>query len=305
MRNSKMDLGDIREIGNNLLQKHSILYKKLIQIPESREVIFRIDIEKDLSIGKPRFVKRKYKWPNEILTELHNHLEDVWSFFDSYSYWVENSLISLISYTKRSESKKSIIFLLENNVWETDEVYGDYLIEKMEGFSTVSYFRFNKKIKSFKINTTEKSKIEKWICHDAISQIQEQFSYLWSKIETEIKTCIKEKYHKKPKLLISSDYLIEQLNKTKDVAEYWPEAALLSLGRICEMWLLIQLNLESTGFNQDLLKLAEINNIVDKRDFKFLKKIRNNYNDLKHKRYYNIDKGLVFNLINFLLKIFK
>lgn len=305
MRNSRMDMGNIREVGNNVLQKHAILYNKLIQIPESRELIFRIDIEKDLNIGKPRFINRKYTWSKELLKELHDHLEDVWSFFDSYSHWVDNSLISIISYTKRSESKKSIIFLLENDIWETDEVYGDYVIEKMESFTMVSYFRFDKKMKSFKIDTIENSKIEDWICNDVISQIQEQFSYLWSKIETEIKTCIEEKYHKKPKLLITSDYLKEQLNKTKEMAEYWPEAALLSLGRICEMWLLTQLNLESTGFNQDLLKLAERYNIVDKHEFKFLKKIRKNYNDLKHKRYYNIDKGLIFSLINFLSKIFK
>ncbi|MFW9970470.1 MAG: hypothetical protein ACFFDF_09735 [Candidatus Odinarchaeota archaeon] len=300
-----MDLCDIRKIGNNLLQEHAILYKKLNQIPESRELIFRIDIEEDLNIGKPRFINRKYLWTDELLTELHDHLEGVWSFFDSYSHWVDNSLISIISYTKRSVSKKSIIFLLENDVWETDEVYGDYLIEKMEGFTMISYFRFDKKIKSFKIDTIEKSKIEKWICNDAISQIQEQFSYLWSKIETEIKTCIEEKYHKKPKLLITSDYLIEQLNKTRQVAEYWPEAALLSLGRICEMWLLIELELENTGFNQDLLKLAERFNIVDKNEFKFLKKIRKNYNDLKHKRYFYIEKKRVLKLIDFFLKFFK
>ena len=79
------------------------------------------------------------------------------------------------------------------------------------------------------------------------------------------------------------------MDKTKEIVENWPEAALLNLGRICEMWLLIMLDKESSGFNEDSLKLAERNNIIDKDEFKFLKKIRRNYNDLKHKRYYKID----------------
>lgn len=300
-----MNLSDIIENGNNLLKKHGNLLKKLIHIPKTREITFRIDFKENLNIGKPRFKNRHYLWPDDLLTKLRDHLEDVWNFFDAYSHWIDNSLLSLISFAKRSESKKSIIFLLEKDVWETDEVYGDYLIEKKEDHSIISYHRFDKKIKSFNINTIEDLEIEAWIRKDAIKQIEEQFRYLWSKIETEIKTCIEEKYHKEPKLLISSNYLIEQFQKTKEIVEDWPEAALLNLGRICEMWLLILLDKESSGFDEDSLKLAERNNVIDRDEFKFLKKIRRNYNDLKHKRYYNIDKSLIFSFINDFSKFFK
>jgi len=300
-----MDLSDIIQTGNYLLKKHEKLFKKLIHIPETREMTFRIDFKDGLIIGKPRFKNRNYLWPDDLLTELRDHLEDVWNFFDTFSHWIDNSLISLLSYTKRSESKKSIIFLLEKDVWETAEVFGDYLIEKKEDHTVISYHRFDKKIKSFIINTIEDLKIEAWIQEDAIKQIEGQFHYLWSKIETEIKTCIKEKYHKEPKLLISSNYLIEQLQKTNEILEDWPEAALLNLGRICEMWLLILLDKESSGFDEDLLKLAERINAIDKDEFKFLKKIRRNYNDLKHKRYYIIDKNLIFRFINDLSNFFK
>ena len=105
--------------------------------------------------------------------------------------------------------------------------------------------------------------------------------------------------------MISSNYLIEQLQKTNEILEDWPEAALLNLGRICEMWLLILLDKESSGFDEDLLKLAERINAIDKDEFKFLKKIRRNYNDLKHKRYYIIDKNLIFRFINDLSNFFK
>jgi len=300
-----MDLSDIIETGNNLLKKHEKLFKKLIHNPETRELTFRIDIEDGLNIGKPRFKNRNYLWPDDLLTELRDHLEDVWNFFDTFSHWIDNSLISLLSYTKRSESKKSIIFLLEKDVWETAEVYGDYLIKKKEDHTVISYHRFDKKIKSFNIKMIEDLEIENWICKDAIKQIKEQFDYLWSKIENEIKTCIKEKYHKKPKLMISSNYLLEQLQRIKEIVEDWPEAALLNLGRICEMWLLILLDKESSGFDEDLLKLAERINVINKDEFKFLKKIRRNYNDLKHKRYYITDKSLIFSFINDLSKFFK
>ncbi len=300
-----MKSNDIIREGNSLLKKHRILFKKLIQIPETREIMFRIDIEENLNIGKPRFKNRHYSWPKDLLKVLRDHLEDTWNYFDKYSHWIDNSLMSLISYPKRNESKKSIIFLLEKDIWETIEVYGDYLIEKREDHSIVSYRRFDKKIISFVINTIKDVEIEAWICKDAIKQIKEQFYYLWTKIETEINVCIEEKYHKEPKLLISSIYLIEQLKKTKEIVENWPEAALLNLGRICELWLLILLDKESSGFNEDSLKLAERNNIIDKDEFKFLKKIRRNYNDLKHKRYYKVDKSLIFSFIIDFSKFFK
>lgn len=292
-----MKSNDFLAEGNRLLNTHGILYKKLVQIPEIREMTFRIDIEENLDIGKPRFKPKHYSWPKELLKDLRDHLQDVWNYFETYSHWVDNSLMSLISFNKRRESDKSIIFLLEKDVWETSEVYGAYLIEKEEENTTTSYFRFDKKIKSFTINTINNIEIEDWIRKDAIKQIKKQFDYLWAKIKAEINVCIEEKYHKEPKLLVSSKYLNEQLEKTKEIVEYWPEAALLNLGRICEMWLLIMLDKETSGFIQDSLKLAERNDIIDKDEFKFLKKIRRNYNDLKHKRYYKVDKDLIISFI--------
>ncbi len=300
-----MRSNDILTEGNRLIKTHRNLYKTLVQIPETREVTFRIDMEEDLNLGMPRFKNKCYLWPRDLLKDLRDHLEEIWYFFDTYSHWIDNSLMALISYLKRSKSKKSVIFLLERDVWETSEVYGAYLIEKREDQTIISYFRFDKKIKSFVINTINDKEIEEWIRKDAVKQIIEQFDYLWNKIETEIKICIEEKYHKEPKLLISSSYLIEQLKKTKEIVENWPEAALLNLGRICELWLLLMLNKESSGFNEDSLKLAERNNKIDKDEFKFLKKIRRNYNDLKHKRYYKVDKSLIFGFINDFSKFFQ
>jgi len=295
----------LKEEGQELLEAHEKLYTDLKEIPSSRELTFRVDIEENLRIGKPRFAKRYLQWPKELYGKLRDHLQDVWKFFDKYSHWVDSSLMALISYAKTMESKKSIIFLLEHDVWETNEVYGDYLIEKYEKHSKISHYRFSKKLLTFDLETVQDNSIEEWIRKDAIKQIEKQFNYLWSTIETEIKVCIEEKYHKEPKLLLSSHYLSEQLQKIKNIVEDWPEAALLNLGRICEMWVLIQLKKDSSGFGEDSLMLAERKNIISKDEFKFLKKIRRNYNDLKHKRYYSIDMSLITKFITDFSNFFK
>ena len=128
---------DLKAEGQNFLKIHEELYSELLKIPSERELSFKL-VEKDgLTVGQPRFMPRYYEWPTELKIKLRDHLQEVWNFFDKYSHWVDDSIMSILSYSKRSTSKKSIMFLLERDVWETDEVYGDYLIEKS------SYFIFS------------------------------------------------------------------------------------------------------------------------------------------------------------------
>jgi len=277
---------EILEKGKLLLKQHEEIYSKLIQIPKDREMTYRIDTIENKKIGKPRFKNRYYPWPNDLIVKLRDHLEEIWVFFNTYSHWIDETIMPIIKYKNRRESNRSVIFLLETDVWETKEVFGDYLIEEFNQKTNISYYRFHNKFKTFKIPTVNSKDIEEWIKIDAISQILNQFEYLWVKIETEINSCIKEKYHKKSRLLLNSDYLQEQLIKTRNIVHDWPEAALLSLGRIIEMWLLIQLEKENNDYGNDLLKEAEINQIIKKSEFKFLSKIRRAYNDIKHKRFY-------------------
>ncbi len=288
-----LKLSEILEEGKILLKQHQNLFNKLRQIPCTRDMTFRIDIIDGLKIGKPRFRKRYFLWSKELFAELRDHLEDTWIFFNSYSHWIDDTIMSILTYKKRRESKRSVIFLLESDIWETKEVFGDYLIEKKNQHTILSYYRFDKKFKTFEISTTDDLKIEQWIKNDAIKQIKNQFNYLWSKVESEIKTCMDEKFHKEPRLLLNSDYLLEQFKKTKKIVEDWPEASLLSLGRIIEMWVLIQLDRENNDYGNDLLKELEINSIINKIEFKFLSKIRRDYNDLKHKRFFKPDQVIL------------
>lgn len=288
---------DIKTKGENLLLTHSKLYTKLKEIPSKREIEFLEEFEEDKWFGKPRFKKPKNRWDKDLLKDLRNHLQEIWDFFEKYNYWVDETILPLIDSRTRRISKKSIIFLLENDLWNTDEVYGKYLIEKGQDTTSISYYRFENKYNQFLLKSVNDVKIKEWICRDGIQQIKNHFAYLWFKLETEIQVCIEEVYSKKPKIDLTTNYLKNQLEETISICEIWPEASLLSLGRICEIWLLISLNLKHKSYYEDLIAKAEKAGIINKNQGRLLSKIKRNYNYLKHKTYYQIDKNFIVELV--------
>jgi len=280
---------DIKSVGKTLLDYHSKLYEQLIQIPEKREIIYIKEMEGGVKVGKPRFKNPKYQWSMRLLVDVRDHLQNIWNFFDRYSYWFDDTLIPLLNTDERRMSKKSIIFLLEEDVWCTDEVYGKYLIEESQDGIIISYYRRERKMKQITLKPKEGSEIKKWICKDAIRQIRNQFDFLWGKLETEIQVCIDEIFHKQPKLTLKPNYLKDQLEKTITISEQWAEAGLLNLGRIIELWLLTSLGMKSASRYVDIIREMEIAGILDKHEVKLLRNIRTNYNNLKHKIYYKIE----------------
>lgn len=288
----------IQSEGKNLLEKHNNLYKKLIQIPEKRKMIYREELDNNKLIGKPRFKDKEYNWPKQLLIELRDHLQKLWNYFELYSYWLDSSLMLLLDYRTRKASKKSVLFLLEMGVWQTDEVYGDYLIEKESDKSNISYTRFGQKYKENSLNTLDDQEIEDWICKDAVIQIQMQFKHLWEKLKKEVEVGMEEKFRKQPKITLSLDYLEDQVEKIKNALDLWPESALLNLGRILEIWLLIELKIKTNYGLSFLIKEAEIRNLIDKHQFKLLINIKDHYNDLKHQTNYRANKKVVKTLID-------
>ncbi len=292
----------IQEEGNKILNNHAELYKKLIQIPAKREVEYREEIEYGKLIGRPRFKQKEYEWPLDLLKDLHNHLQNIYIFFEKYYFWYDDTLIPLIDQRFRRTSKKSIIFLLEKDVYATDEVYGDYLIERNKNKIVLSYYRRDKKIRQFEIKSINSDEMKKWICRNAIYQIQEQFKFLWNRLKTELKVCMEEFYHKKPETKLSLQYLKEQARKVNEILNDWPEAALLNIGRIIELWLKNELEYRSLEKYDDLIRFAEVDEIISKQERKLLSLIRKNYNDLKHNLYYKVDKTFISKLISDFLK---
>ena len=129
----------IKEEGEDLIKNHDILFNELVKIPKERPMYYREDLEEGLLIGKPRFEEKKLKWAVPILKEFHNHLQNLWNFFDKYSYWFDQSTKLMLGFEDRSISNKSIKFLLERDVWDTSEVYGGYLIENKVKKTLISY----------------------------------------------------------------------------------------------------------------------------------------------------------------------
>lgn len=296
---------DLREEGKKILRTHQILFEQLIQIPLQREILYREDIENENHIGKPRFIPEEYEWSSDLLKYLHNHLQSIYLFFEKYYYWYDDTLIPLIDKRFRRTSKNSIIFLLEKDVYATDEAYGDYLIEKNEDKTLVYYYRRDKKIRQFELSSIDSKEIMEWICNNAVGQIQEQLKFLWNRLRTEIKVCMEEKYHKKPETKLSIEYLEDQIQKVTGILDDWPEAALLSIGRIIEIWLKHELEYRTLEKYDDIIRLAEVDGIITKNNRKLLIKIRKNYNNLKHNLHYKLDKVFVSALITDFIRIFK
>jgi len=288
----------IKSEGQALLKNHERLYSSLIKIPENREMKYRVVVNNGESIGKPRFKDKEYSWPKKLLTELRDHLQKLWNYFQLNSYWLDNTILLLLDYRTRRASKKSVIFLLEMDVWNTDEVFGDYLINKKDDKTELYYTRFGQKFRKMVIDSTVDDKIKNWICKDAVQQIQAQFLHIWDKIKTELQVCMKEKFKKCPKIHLSSEYIREQVTRIKEEIDAWPESALLNLGRCTEIWLIIELGVTVNPGLDLLIREAEVRNLLNKHQFQLLMNIKSHYNQVKHYATYKVDKSIVHTLYN-------
>lgn len=285
---------------NELLEKHENLGIQLEKIPSNRIITYREALEEGKLIGKPRFKPRFYQWEPAVLASIRDHLQNIWNFFDKNSFWFDNNLKELLFFDTRHLSKKSIIFLLERDVWETDEVYGAYLIEPQKERTDISYYRFDHKFETFTLDNIDEKFRKEWICKNAIQQIKQQFGLIWKRIEIEILTCQEETYHRPIFIQISDEDLIKQLEICQKLLNISKEAALLLLGRVEEIWLLKAIDRTRVYSEEKLLSLAEDKGIINKKNKRLFLQIRTQFNLLKHTTTYNIDNCDVENLIKHL-----
>ena len=115
---------------------------------------------------------------------------------------------------------------------------------------------------------------------------------------------MEEFYHKKPKTKLSSQYLKEQAHKVYEILNDWPEAALLNVGRIIELWLKHELEYRSVEKYDDIIRFAEVDGLISRQEGKLLSLIRKNYNDIKHNLHYKVDKTVISKLISDFLRKF-
>ena len=279
----------VETIGNQLLVDHENLRKKLEEIPVMRKITYRVDIEDQKAIGKPRFEPPKYSWDPILLNQLRDHLQKIAFYLRDYSYWYDRKLKPYLDLNKRNTSKKSIIFLLENDVYQTDEVYGAYLIEKNIENSIISYYRRDNKIQSFVMDSIDDKFIEDWIIEDSITQIKDQFNLMWDILATEIKTTINTEFNKIPKFNLTStektklkNELKSKYKKIQSLIRVDKDASFSELARLIELWYRIEILPLNINNAINILREAFARKLFNQTQFNLLNEIRETNNSLKH-----------------------
>lgn len=284
---------EITASGEALLKEHNELFFELITIPEQRAMAYTINDENGHQVAKPRFKPSVYNWPLDLFTRLQSHMQTIWGFIETYSYWFDNSLKALIQYEGHKITKKSIVYLLQQNTSDIDEIYGDYDVERKLSKYFISYFRNNEKIKTFEPNVNTSAEIERWICLDTRKQIIDQFSFLWNNIQAEIESCMKEYHTTLPAELLTKEYITKKNNLIGDVIEEYPEFALFHLGKLAELYLVQILELEKHPKGINLVWEAQNKGLLTTARTKLLEDIRKEYNLLNHRLDYVTNKNLV------------
>ncbi len=293
------NVGDeIRKKGMALLDEHRELQKKLIEIPWKRAM----NVRWEKNIAKPRF-EEPYR-PLDGLVEVLNHLQNIWDFLSHYYYYFDEKVISFIHKDTRRSEKSSIIFLLEHDVWETDEVYGDYLVENKANKLEISYYRRKQKRKTKVIPLLQGEQLDQWLMDDAREQIRDVFLAKWELLELEIKTCMECLHIRPVSEPLTNKELLEQLKMGEKLINDSPEIAMLTLGWISEIWGILALKQKEKQMNQHLLTDLLKHGKVDDSQKKLLNEIRILYNSVKHKADFQIKQKEVRHLYSHFRQIF-
>lgn len=190
--------------------------RKLREIPEQRNftcTFEEIQLNPPTWIYKPRFKPKNESIPQELKQEFVQLIDDINLHLKKCSPDGFANLIKIIDLS--GENKKSIIYLLENDVYNTDEVYGDYLVKELQNHYEINYHRWNEKKKQLP-NQDLSIDLEKSVMNDVIHQIQSQFDRLWVVLENEINRC--ENYYLSQKSIENDDKInfIKKLLGTKE-----------------------------------------------------------------------------------------
>ena len=171
------------------LNKLDQLRESLRDVPTHRDITCsREEIHKNPPtwIYRPRFEPKFKLIPQEQKLAFFNLVDSINLHLKKYSPDNLTNLLDILDVS--GNNKKSIIFLLENNVYNTDEVYGDYVVEEMQDHYEIYYYRWEEK--KNQLPTQDRSiDLEKFVMQDAIIQIQNQFDHLWTILVNEIERC--------------------------------------------------------------------------------------------------------------------
>ena len=266
---------------------------KLLDFFNGRKLIYRETNFNGEKIGKPRFDPPKARLPMKLDQELFNFLSKLKLYFQ-YCNYEFGILIKVLLDTKQSrESKLSPIFLIENDVWCTDNVYGDYLIVNENDIS-VFYYRRKQKRKEVSVN---KKDLKGSIISNTKKQMVTQFNYIWNYLRNEIELAGEKKNFSS--IFTTKNNLIKQFKLVEPIFEFNINLGLLYLGQSLEMMLKkIDKKSKNTVPVHKLIEKQFNEGNLTKAEYNTLNQIRKNYNKAKHDTNFEIDKELVINLKN-------
>ena len=115
---------------SELSNEHKALYKLLYKIPFQRKVEYRQINKGHYEIGKPRFRPPTYSLEIGLIKRVFSHFSQLKQYILSKNYEPRGEINSILDPSKTRENKFSPIFLLENDVWVTDAVYGDTALKR-------------------------------------------------------------------------------------------------------------------------------------------------------------------------------
>lgn len=195
----------LQEIHNELRE---IPTKRKLVVTKEESVIFPSSL-----VYKPRFrpiFKKMNRKTRKILVSIFDRMSIILKPYSPNNFVNLKDIIDTYK-----NNKKTLIFLLENNTYKTDEVFGDYLVEAKQNFFEISYIRRKEKRKILP-NQSLNIDLNKIIKKDIILQIQNQFDSMWQMIEEEVERCevnfeVIEKHES-----TEFDKLIKRLLNTKE-----------------------------------------------------------------------------------------
>lgn len=268
----------------DLVILHDKLREELVKIPSNRNMIYTQVSRDNLIIGKPRFDPPSIDLEQNLEEKLLEFIEKCRDYFVLMDYKVRDDLEDFLNLKEFHNSKYSPIFLIEQDVWKTDGVYGDYLIEEKDIGSEVNYTRRGQKRGNVNL---ELDSFEKSIIADARKQIVTQFERIWKSLAKEIEKA--DVLFERSQIKISNRFLQEQFESSEKLLAINPIAACLIMGRCLELFCRMKLNIKTRVGLAKMIVDANTLNIISNSEYVIFDEIRDMYNSLKHELTYEID----------------
>ena len=272
---------------SELLNEHKALYESLCKVPFERKMRYTQMSYNSYKIGKPRFQTPKFALKIGLINRVLAHFLQVEQYFQMKNYNPRGEINSILDPVQTRINKSSPIFLLENDTWATDAVYGDYHIERIDDFTKIFHFRRNQKINQVEFNG---GNVEDVIKDDARNQILNEFTRLWKFIKEELQ--IAEHLYSLSFEGISEEDVRGQFKMHSNLGNTHPTAAGLILGRLLEISckLLIRkhgskLKMKTTEHLVKQIEWLKTKNFIKNDVYELFTKIRKQNNKLKHEIY--------------------